>query len=645
MICKKCGSENHETAKFCRNCGNQLQQKDTTNVPLNQNKQNYKKKTGKKWGVLLVLTVVIAGVIAGFWITKNKNEKKIKEYKNQIAQGNKYVEDLDYEKAEESYLKAIKIDPKRKKPYLKLADIYVAQEKYDKAVKILEDASKNVTVTEKKGEDKQDISEVKQEIETKKEEISNASEYTWVVKPEIEADDIYYLRGGDSREESVNERKKQMTSQYAICETTEGTYALIDMDGNWYKNLECERIATVYGFYFMRTLDKKSYYLDNNNMLGELTDFDQVSNEGFSGLKDQGLYYYQEGLRNIISDDETYEEYYQKLKNLNAIIPVKKINGRYEKINDNDEYIGEEKWEEEDKSKYALWKDDELITKFTYDECGSENDGLIAVKRNGKWGYVNEKGKIIIPLKYDASWDKYYVDNSDLTGAQKEYCYALWKDESLISDFTYDECGSENSGLLAVKKGGKWGYLDKTGKVIIPIKYDASWKEYFADLGQSIQKEYCYAASEGYVTLVKNNKWEMRTTDNKLVILPGIFEKILPVYDGKCWVKKDGKWGVIQLNEAVMDKEDENKNTVDNTESNTLIFTNAQIAYIRQQLSVPKSNNITMTISDSPYYWEVGGCSLVNVTFTENGEVVASADVNVDTAECTTSIFNYTKTE
>ncbi len=35
----------------------------------------------------------------------------------------------------------------------------------------------------------------------------------------------------------------------------------------------------------------------------------------------------------------------------------------------------------------------------------------------------------------------------------------------------------ENSGLLAVKKGGKWGYLDKTGKQIIPIKYDASWKD------------------------------------------------------------------------------------------------------------------------------------------------------------------------
>lgn len=577
MICKKCGAENNKSAKFCRNCGNQLQDDQLTYILEKENRQVSKKKTGKKWGLFFILAIIIAGIIGGFWISKTKEEKKIKEYKNQITQGNKYVENLDYEKAEASYLKAISIDPKRKDPYLKLADVYVVQEEYEKAVKILEDASKNVAVTEKNGKKNADISKVKKEIEEKKEEISSASEYTWFLKPEIEANNIYYLRGGDSREESANERKKQMTSQYAICETTDGTYVLIDMDGSWYENLECERIATVHGFYFMRTLDKKSYYLDDNNKLGQLTDFDQVSDEEFSGLKDQGLYYYQEGLRNIISDDETYGEYYQKLKKLNAIIPVKKINGRFENVNDNDEYIGEEKWEEDAKSKYALWKDSELITKFTYDECGSESEGLIAVKKNGKWGYVNEKGNIIIPLKYDASWEQYYVDNSDLTGEQKEYCYA---------------------------------------------------------------------ASGGYITLVKNGKWEMRTTDNKLVILPGVFEKILPVYDGKCWVKKNGKWGVIQLSETKAESpinviEDETEKS-ENTENNA-IFTNDQIAYIKQQLGVPESDNIAMEISDNPYYWEAGDCTLVDVTFTENGEFVAGADVNVDTAECTTSIFNYTK--
>ena len=579
MICKKCGTENNETARFCRNCGNEFKQESIMTVSLDSNNQKYKKRTRKKRGVLLILILVIAGIIASFWITKSKREKKIKEYKNQITQGNKYVEDLDYEKAEESYLKAIKVDPKRKDPYLKLADVYVAQEKYDKAIKTLEDAYENVTVTEKKGENKQDISEVKQEIETKKEEISNASEYTWVVKPEIEADDIYYLRDSNRREKSTNELQRQMKSKYAVIKKGD-TYNLIDSNGkikdlnealnafagqgNINRNFSVGKVTTMDGFYCLTASEgADDCIMNDQGKVMNCLDYDLT--------EVQGSYYYCNGLCNAMEGMEYLNDQgiTRNLRKIETVIPIKQSKNSY-KTNGEDADV----WLEKNKTKYALWKD-----------------------------------------------------------------------ESLISDFTYDECGSENSGLLAVKKGGKWGYLDKTGKVIIPIKYDASWKEYFADLGQSIQKEYCYAASEGYVTLVKNNKWEMRTTDNKLVILPGIFEKILPVYDGKCWVKKDGKWGVIQLNEAVMDKEDENKNTVDNTESNTLIFTNAQIAYIRQQLSVPKSNNITMTISDSPYYWEVGGCSLVNVTFTENGEVVASADVNVDTAECTTSIFNYTKTE
>ena len=488
MICKKCGSENHETAKFCRNCGNQLQQKDTTNVPLNQNKQNYKKKTGKKWGVLLVLTVVIAGVIAGFWITKNKNEKKIKEYKNQIAQGNKYVEDLDYEKAEESYLKAIKIDPKRKKPYLKLADIYVAQEKYDKAVKILEDASKNVTVTEKKGEDKQNISEVKQEIETKKEEISNASEYTWVVKPEIEADDIYYLRGKDEFSHSENEMQKQLLNRYAVIKTGD-TYGLIGMDGKWYKDLKCTEVGVVLDYYNLKTKDSiysteyetetNDFYVDENDELKETVAM-YGSDYGMQGT----YYYYNNTLHNSMIITSKEQIIPAKLNRLTTAIPIRQSSTEYSgEIYEtgNGQTAGITKWLDDTKSKYAIWNGEKLQTDFIYDECGSENSDLLAVKKDGKWGYVNAKGKIVIPLKYDASWSDY----------------------------------------------SPTGMMDGTYHVI---------------------KDYCYAASEGYVVLVKNGKWEIRSTDNKPVILPGIFEKILPAYEGKCWVKKNGKWGVIELN-------------------------------------------------------------------------------------------------
>ena len=107
-------------------------------------------------------------------------------------------------------------------------------------------------------------------------------------------------------------------------------------------------------------------------------------------------------------------------------------------------------------------------------------------------------------------------------------------------------------------------------------------------------------------------------------------------------------------NERKMQKKVTSKEPYDNISSETpkgndvestsqpIAFTKEQIAFIKQQLGVPDSENIIMTVSDSPYYWEAGECTLVDVRFTENGEFVASADVNVDTAECTTSLYTYT---
>lgn len=74
--------------------------------------------------------------------------------------------------------------------------------------------------------------------------------------------------------------------------------------------------------------------------------------------------------------------------------------------------------------------------------------------------------------------------------------YAICVDGELTTDFQYEECGSYAYGLLAVCEEGKWGYVDEEGNLVIPT---------------------------------------------------GIFEEILPVYKGKCWVKQNGKWGVIQL--------------------------------------------------------------------------------------------------
>lgn len=39
----------------------------------------------------------------------------------------------------------------------------------------------------------------------------------------------------------------------------------------------------------------------------------------------------------------------------------------------------------------------------------------------------------------------------------------------------YDEVGCFSEGLAGVQKNGERGFIDKTGKVVIPIKYDRAW--------------------------------------------------------------------------------------------------------------------------------------------------------------------------
>ena len=61
-------------------------------------------------------------------------------------------------------------------------------------------------------------------------------------------------------------------------------------------------------------------------------------------------------------------------------------------------------------------------------------EGLDAHFKDGKWGYVNETGKMIIAPLYAAA-HKF------------------------------------SEGLAAVKNGDKWGYIDNTGKMVIPPQY------------------------------------------------------------------------------------------------------------------------------------------------------------------------------
>jgi glucan-binding YG repeat protein len=95
-------------------------------------------------------------------------------------------------------------------------------------------------------------------------------------------------------------------------------------------------------------------------------------------------------------------------------------------------------------------------------------------------------------------------------------------------------------GLAAVKfDNDKWGYVDKTGKVVINPQFDlaSSFEEGLAAVNTG------YAmGNANYPRL--NGKWGYLDKTGKYAINPQ-FEEGMPFQDGLAAVKVGGKWGYV----------------------------------------------------------------------------------------------------
>lgn len=104
---------------------------------------------------ITIIIVVIAFIVSLIFIFTGGNTKA---YNNKLINAQNYIAKMNYEKAEESYLKAIDVDPKKTEAYVELADVYVNMGEKDKAVSILKKAYKNVESNKNKAviKDKQE---------------------------------------------------------------------------------------------------------------------------------------------------------------------------------------------------------------------------------------------------------------------------------------------------------------------------------------------------------------------------------------------------------------------------------------------------------------------------------------------------------
>jgi hypothetical protein len=100
-------------------------------------------------------------------------------------------------------------------------------------------------------------------------------------------------------------------------------------------------------------------------------------------------------------------------------------------------------------------------------------DGHAAVQIDGKWGFIDRSGKLVIENKFDE-----VIANGDglaVVGIKKgktiKYGFIDYTGKFVLPAI-YNDAFLFDCGLAPVKLGKKYGYIDRSGKFIIPPKFD-----------------------------------------------------------------------------------------------------------------------------------------------------------------------------
>ena len=128
-------------------------------------------------------------------------------------------------------------------------------------------------------------------------------------------------------------------------------------------------------------------------------------------------------------------------------------------------------------SKYFLVdKNGAKIPDFDYNPYygGSFSEGLAAVKKDDKCGYVDTSLQEAIPCTYDEARD--FRDGLAAVRVGSQWGFLDPDGKEVIAP-QYDACYSFRDGMAAVQKDKKWGFIDKTGKVVIPLIYEDKNRE------------------------------------------------------------------------------------------------------------------------------------------------------------------------
>lgn len=219
------------------------------------------------------------------------------------------------------------------------------------------------------------------------------------------------------------------------------------------------------------------------------------------------------------------------------------------------------------------------IKSFSFDYCRLNNkpEKIYHIQGlNGKYGAIDSRGKLIIPVIYDEFEDfgsnynaivryngkfglidsnnkiTYPIENEAIYADRRELDYYLINkkgkfgiiDKNLkpILNFDFQDlspCFYDTKNRFIAKQNYKYGVIDRAGKIIIPFEYSkmSNWVE--------------YGPGENYHFVTKKNKEGLITKEGKTII-PTIYDSLFYNDKNTIILSKNGKYGVVTIQNKIV---------------------------------------------------------------------------------------------
>jgi hypothetical protein len=159
-------------------------------------------------------------------------------------------------------------------------------------------------------------------------------------------------------------------------------------------------------------------------------------------------------------------------------------------------------------------------------EIFPEQEGLRAIKKDGRYGFVDDLGRLRIANRYEEV--RSFSERLAPTKILGKWGFINHEDKIAVQP-VYDEVASFRDGFALVKLKDAYGLIDRSGRLVLPTRYDSI----IVQDGKRFR-------------VCQNSLWGLFDKNGRMIINPK-YDQLIDLDNGYVIVSRDGKFGLLNL--------------------------------------------------------------------------------------------------